>query len=43
VRVNQQFSDQQKFAFTSKAWEKLELKIVRDVRDAAKKRIEGQS
>lgn len=40
VRTNQEFAAQPGFPFTTKAWEKLELKIVKDVRDAAKKRLE---
>lgn len=39
VRINGQFVKQSGFPFTSKEWEKLTLKTVRDVRDAAKKKL----
>lgn len=43
VRMNGQFSGENGFPITTKQWDKLQLKIVKDVRDAAKKRLEGGS
>lgn len=43
VRVNGCFVGENGFPITSKEWEKLTLKLVRDVRDAVEKILKGES
>lgn len=43
VRVNQQFSGENGFPIPTNEWEELELETVRNVRDAAKERLEGEN
>lgn len=43
VRVNQQFTGERGFPISSNEWGDLELETVRNVRDAAKERLEGDN